>query len=224
MTTVTSATQAGTATGSTTAASPTSATSAADMETTFLKLLVAQLQNQDPLSPMDNSQITSQMAQISTVSGIQQLNTTIQSLTGQQTAADQVQAAALVGHQVMVAGSTLPLASNSAVGGFSLGQSVDQLTVTVLDSSGNVVHTANLGAQNAGMHTFQWDGTTDSGTSAPDGTYTFKVSGLAAGVAVSPQAMEVASVYGVVPSTTGSPTLDLGSLGTTTISNVQQIF
>jgi len=210
--------------GSTAASSASAITSAGDQQDRFLKLLVAQLQNQDPLNPMDNSAITSQMAQISTVSGIEQLNATLKSLTSQQSASDQVQAATLVGHQVLLNGSSIALSSSAAVAGFSLDQDVDQLSVSILDSSGNVVHTANLGAQKTGLHTFQWDGLTDSGAQAPDGNYTFKVTGTAAGTAVTSQALSLGAVYGVRTSDSGAPTLDLGSMGTAALSDIKQIF
>ncbi|HXC38023.1 MAG TPA: flagellar hook assembly protein FlgD [Burkholderiales bacterium] len=212
------------ASSSSASSSTTPATTASGQQDRFLKLLVAQLQNQDPLNPMDNSAITTQMAQISTVSGIEQLNDTLKSLTSQQNASDQVQAATLVGHQVLVNGSTIALSGGAAAAGFSLDQDVDQLSVSILDASGNVVHTANVGAQKSGLHTFQWDGLTDSGARAPDGSYTFKVTGTAAGAAVTPQALELAAVYGVRTSDSGAPILDLGSMGTAALPDIKQIF
>jgi len=84
------------------------------------------------------------------------------------------------------------------------------LTVSIKNSTGNVVHTVNLGAQPAGQHTFQWDGTADNGQSVPQGSYTFSVTALAAGKSVQPQALELGSVIGIVPGSSGT-TLDLGA-------------
>ena len=197
--------------------------SASDIQNQFLKMLVAQLNNQDPLNPMDSAQITDQMAQISTVGGIQQLNTTLQSLTSQGNTAQQIEAAGLVGHSVLVDGSSIALTANGAAGGFSLGQSVDELTVSIKDANGNVVHTVDLGQQASGMHTFAWDGTTDNGLTAAQGSYTFSISATAAGKSVTAESLSLAAVNGIVPGTSGT-TLDLGSQGTAQLSSVKQIF
>lgn len=192
-------------------------------EDRFLKLLVAQLKNQDPLNPMDNAQITSQMAQISTVSGIDKLNTTLQSLTGSMTATQPLQAAGLVGHQVMVAGSSLSLAAGGAAGGFDLAQAVDQLTVSITDASGQLIHKVELGPQKAGLQTFAWDGVADNGQAAANGTYNFSVSALAAGKKIDVQTMAIGRVDAVRPMADGM-TLSLGGVGSAKIGDVKQIF
>ena len=128
----------------------------------FLKLLVAQMQNQDPLSPMDNAQVTSQMAQINTVSGIEKLNTSVQGLSGQFVQMQALQGATLVGHDVVVPGDFLSINSGVAQGGFELGSAADNVTVEVLAPSGKVLDTINLGAQASGLHGFDWPaGTAD---------------------------------------------------------------
>ncbi len=128
----------------------------------FLKLLVAQMQNQDPLSPMDNAQVTSQMAQINTVSGIEKLNTSVQGLSGQFMQMQALQGATLVGHDVVVPGDLLSVGSGLAQGGFELGSAADNVTVEVLAPSGKVLDTIDLGAQTSGLHSFGWPaGTAD---------------------------------------------------------------
>ncbi len=122
----------------------------------FLKLLVAQMQNQDPLSPMDNAQVTSQMAQISTVNGIDKLNTSVQALSGQFVQMQALQGATLVGRDVVVPGDLLSISSGQAQGGFELGNAADSVTVEVLAPSGQVLDTIRLGAQTSGMHSFGW--------------------------------------------------------------------
>ena len=123
----------------------------------FLKLLVAQMQNQDPLNPMDNAQVTSQMAQINTVNGIQQLNTTVQGLSTQFMQMQALQGANLVGHDVIVPGNRLDIASGVGQGGFELTSAADAVKVEVLNAGGRVIDTLNLGAQTSGMHSFDWD-------------------------------------------------------------------
>jgi flagellar basal-body rod modification protein FlgD len=130
----------------------------------FLKLLVAQMQNQDPLNPLDNAQVTSQMAQINTVNGIEKLNTTVQALQGQFVQMQALQGAALVGRDVVVAGNKLDIADKVGQGGFELTSAADAVKVEVLNAGGHVVDTIRLGAQTAGRHGFEWDAskTTDT--------------------------------------------------------------
>jgi len=128
----------------------------------FLKLLVAQMQNQDPLNPMDNAQVTSQMAQINTVSGIEKLNASVTALSSQFVQMQALQGASLVGHDVVVPGDKLSITDGVAQGGFELSNAADQVKVEVLSASGQVVDTLNLGAQGSGLHSFVWDaGTAD---------------------------------------------------------------
>jgi flagellar basal-body rod modification protein FlgD len=147
-----------------TAANAGGATTAAAKDTSatdrFLKLLVTQMQNQDPLNPMDNAQVTSQMAQISTVSGIQDLNTTVNGLNAQFAQSQALQAATLVGHDVTLAGNRMDVSANdgTGVGGFSLASAATNVKITVSDSSGKVVDTVNLGGAPAGLNGFQWQG------------------------------------------------------------------
>ncbi|RBH50825.1 flagellar hook capping protein, partial [Pseudomonas sp. MWU13-2860] len=93
--------------------------SATDIQNNFLKLFVAQLRSQDPMNPMDNSQMTSQMAQISQVGGIQQLNQSMQALVGAQAASQSLMASSMIGKKVLVAGNDLPV--NEAGGGSTAG-------------------------------------------------------------------------------------------------------
>ena len=123
----------------------------------FLKLLVAQLNNQDPMNPMDNAQMTSQMAQISTVSGIEKLNTTVEKLNGQFVQMQAVQGAGLVGKDVLVAGNKITLDTDCATTiGFDLDTVAKNVVVSVKDSSGKIVDTLNLGTTKAGQQTFNW--------------------------------------------------------------------
>lgn len=152
----------------------------------FLKLLVAQMQNQDPLSPMDNAQVTSQMAQINTVSGIEKLNTTVQQLSSQFTQLQTLQGAALVGRDVVVAGNRLDIAPGDATvpavgqGGFELQAPADAVKVEILAPSGAVVDTLNLGAASAGLHSFDWP----AGAATNAAGYAFRVTATAGGVAL----------------------------------------
>ena len=149
----------------------------------FLKLLVAQMKNQDPLNPMDNAQVTSQMAQISTVSGIDKLNTTVQGLNKQFVQMQALQGATLVGHDVILPGSRLSANDAGLVqGGFDLARAADSVKVDVLNAAGGVIDTIDLGAQSSGRHGFEW--TPPAGVSAALGA-NFRVTAKSGAAAVS---------------------------------------
>jgi flagellar basal-body rod modification protein FlgD len=189
----------------------------------FLKLLTTQLKNQDPLNPMDNAQMTSQLAQISTVDGIEKLNATLQQMLSSTVDAEAMQAAALVGHQVMVAGSGLRLTDSGAAGGIELKAAADQTMLTIKDVNGLVVKTMNLGDLDAGLHNFTWDGKTDSGAQAVNGAYSISVTAKRGTDKVEASTLELAGVVSINRSSQGV-SLDLGQLGLAKMNDVKQIF
>lgn len=203
--------------------SSTTDTSAADLQSNFLTLLVTQLQNQDPTNPMDNSQLTTQLAQINTLSGIEKLNTTLGSISGQINSGQSLQATTLIGHGVMVDGSQVLVGSGQTTPfGVSLEQASTATTATITDSTGKVVQTINLGGLSAGVHTFSWDGSTTDGTTAADGKYSVSLSASNATGQLVTQPLNYALVNGVTNDTSGA-VLDLGTMGSTTLANVRQI-
>ena len=218
-----------TSTGGTSGTSGTTGTSgsataaaAKDASDRFLTLLVAQLQNQDPLNPLDNAQVTTQLAQISTVSGISQLNDTVAALGASMGISQYLQAANLVGHDVVLGGNDLGLADGKAQGGMQLSSAADHVTVAISDAAGNVVRTLDLGAQDAGARYFDWDGKTDSGSAAPAGHYTFAVTATASGKAVTFDTLMHATVEGIV-STPGGALLQLNNGNQIAFDAVKQI-
>ena len=130
------------------------------MQDRFLKLLVAQINNQDPMNPMDNAQMTTQMAQINTVNGIQQLNQTMSQVASQLMSMQVLQSASMVGRSVLTPGSALPLDPTTKIanGAFSLSDAADNVKIEVLSPGGQVLDTLNSGALGAGRHSFNWDG------------------------------------------------------------------
>ena len=143
----------GAATASTSKAS---SVNQAGSEDRFLKLLVAQLSNQDPMNPMDNAQMTSQMAQISTVSGIEKLNTTVEALNGQFVQMQAVQGAGLVGKDVLLKGDKLSVVDDVPQASFDLDSAAGRVVVEVRSPAGRLVDTLNLGPQSAGRHDVPW--------------------------------------------------------------------
>ena len=194
-----------------------------DAQNRFLKLLTTQLKNQDPLNPMDNAQMTSQLAQISTVDGIEKLNATLQKLVASSVDGEAMQAAALVGHQVMVPGSGLRLGDAGAGGGLVLESSADRVTVTIKDANGIVMRSLDLGSLDAGTHNYSWDGATDAGAQAVNGNYQVTVSAVRGSEKVGATVLELAAVSNINRSTQGV-TLNLGHLGLVKLGDVKQIF
>ncbi|QTF07968.1 flagellar hook assembly protein FlgD [Brenneria izadpanahii] len=210
-------------TSATTTTSSSTASSSSDLQNEFLTLLVAQLQNQDPTDPMDNSQLTTQLAQISMLSGIENLNTTLGSIGTQLDESNALQAASLIGKGVLIDGDSIVVGEDgsSTAFGVELEDNASNVTVTISDSSGNVVRSVDLGSQSAGVLAYTWDGTNNSGESVGAGTYTFSVSATSSsGGSVTATELTYAQVYGV---STDDSTLNLGLAGTATLDDVKLI-
>lgn len=133
------------------------ATSASEQSDRFLKLLVTQMQNQDPLNPLDNAQVTSQMAQISTVTGIETLNTTVNGLNSQFIQLQAMQAAALVGHDVAIEGDGLRIQDTLGDGGFELSSAAEKVTIEIRSATDELIDTIEMTDVAAGRHDFQWE-------------------------------------------------------------------
>jgi flagellar basal-body rod modification protein FlgD len=193
-----------------------------DAQDRFLKLLVAQMRNQDPLNPLDNAQVTSQLAQISTVSGIDRLNATLQTLAAGFAANQGLQAAGMIGRGVLAPGSTLTMENGAAIGGVDLPQPVDRLIVTIRDGSGTALHSMDLGPMPEGVLAFQWDGVTDSGARAVDGKYSFSVSAQQGDRKVDPVTLSFGRVRSISPES-GGVVLDVSGLGMIGLPEIRQI-
>jgi flagellar basal-body rod modification protein FlgD len=186
----------------------------------FLQLLVAQMKNQDPLNPMDNAQVTSQMAQINTVTGIDKLNSTVAGLSAQFMQMQAMQGASLVGHDVIVPGNKLDVDATTAVGqgGFEIQTPADAVKVEILAPSGAVVQTLNLGAQGAGMHSFDWP----AGTATDSSGLTFRVTATTGGVAIASTAL-MRDRVDAVTTNGNSFNLELEKSGSTPYASVKAL-
>ncbi|MGO1309571.1 MAG: flagellar hook assembly protein FlgD [Kluyvera intermedia] len=222
-------TASSTATSSSSSVSSTGTNSSSDLQSSFLTLLVAQLKNQDPTNPLQNNELTSQLAQISTLSGIEKLNTTLGSISGQIDNSQSLQASSLVGRGVMIPGTSILAGKSSSSDsvdttpfGIELPQAAEKVTATITDGNGKVVRTLNMGAQTAGVHTFTWDGLMDDGAAVPDGAYTINFAASQGTTQLVAQPLQFALVQGVTLGKDGNK-LDLGTYGTTTLDEVRQI-
>ncbi len=200
------------------ATSAVSAANEAGSQDRFLKLLVTQLKNQDPLSPMDNAQLTSQIAQINTVSGIATLNTSVQQLSTQFLQMQSLQGASLVGKNVIVPGNKIDIADGVGQGGFELASAADAVRVEVLSPAGRVVDTINLGAQSSGLHSFDWA----SGGYDANSNLRFRVTATSGSTTLSSTALMRDRVNAV--STSGDALmLELKSTGTVAYTTIRAI-
>ncbi len=190
----------------------------------FLKLLTTQLKMQDPLNPMDNAQVTSQLAQISTVDGISKLNSTLEKLSASSSEGQHLQAAALVGHAVLVEGSNLGLVNGTSMGGIELTTPADRVTVSIKNASGVLVRELDLGDRDAGITQFAWDGKDEAGTPvAQDGKYSFTVKAVQGTQKLVGTPLELTTVNSVERSG-GVTRLNVGQQALVTMNDIKQIY
>ncbi len=220
MSTTINSTTANTAANSVSSTSSVNVNSANAQQDRFLKLLVAQMNNQDPMNPLDNAQMTSQIAQINTVTGIEKLNSTVENLASQFASQQLMQGTALVGRKVLVEGNQLALDSESkqAYGAIDLAGSASNVKVQVLDASNREVGTVDLGTLSAGRHDFSWNASSYEG----EGPLRFKVVAMNGETAVGSTALNLDQVSAVSLSN-GALQLELARGGSTTQSAVKAI-
>lgn len=193
------------------------------LEDRFLTLLVTQIQNQDPLNPMENAELTSQLAQINTVKGIAGLNATMEKLLTSYSDALSMQSAALVGKNVLSAGNKLSLTEAGAIGGINLAEAADQVTVTITSAAGAKVAEQKLGEQEAGVIDFYWDGKDLDGNPVAAGDYKFTVNATQGGKTVDATALQFGTVSALVRTASGFQ-LEIPGIGQVDFGSVQQIY
>ncbi|WP_310448185.1 flagellar hook assembly protein FlgD [Thiobacillus sp.] len=194
-----------------------------ETEDRFLSLLVAQMKNQDPLNPLDNAQVTSQLAQLSTVQGIENMNATLESLAASMGVGQMSEAASLIGHGVLVPGNTLNPSLQQDVVGFELSRPADSVSISILDAAGNEVRKLDLGSREEGVNVVAWDGLTSNGSTAPAGKYSFVVDATQSGQKVSNTALYLNAVTSVSQSSEGVK-LNLADNESVSYAEIRQIF
>jgi len=173
-------------------------TALSDNYDTFLILLTAQLQNQDPLAPMDSTQFTQQLVQFSQVEQQIRTNEQLEGLVGQYQAASAGAALSYLGKDAIIEASDTYLAGGEANWAYTLPENAASMTVNVRDSTGRIIYTSETEPRTGGEHLFTWDGTTNSGGTAADGIYelTFEAQN-AAGTAIRPTVNVRETIMGV---------------------------
>lgn len=207
---------------------PTNAASSAKSTTLgqadFLKLMTAQLNNQDPFAPVDNTQMVAQMAQFSSLAGITDMSTTLKAISDKLGATSTADATAYIGKTVLTEGSTAyPRAAGGIAGGVELDADATKATVTIASVDGQILKTLQLGPQHAGTATFDWDGTTDTGDQAGAGPFRVSVAAQDAGKSVASRTLVWAPVQSVSMPSTGPAILTLPGIGPVPTTAVRQI-
>jgi len=190
----------------------------------FLQLITAQLQDQDPTQPADPNQMLNELASLSEVSGMNNMDSSIGSLSSSMQSAQLLNGTNLIGHGVLASGSTAALTAGGQVSGaVQAPAGATSVTIQVIDSTGQLVRTLQVAPQSSGLTGFSWDGTTNSGGAAPPGTYAFLASAVSGGAP--------ASVATYLQSTVNSVTIDPSTQtlslntnsGTLSLSDVVQV-
>lgn len=189
----------------------------------FMKLLVEQMKNQDPLNPMDNAQVTSQMAQLSTVTGIDKLNSTLESLIASVQTGQSYQASSMIGHNVLVTGNDISSSGTGGYFGVNLPVGADKLTITIKNAAGTPIRTVDMGSQSAGTIPLQWDGLADDGSVASTGNYSFDATATVSGTKVAANTLNYAKVMSISNDTSGLK-LNLSNLASVNTSDVKEIY
>ncbi|WP_120993183.1 flagellar hook assembly protein FlgD [Stutzerimonas urumqiensis] len=191
----------------------------------FLKLLVAQLNNQDPLSPQENGEFIAQMAQFSTVEGIGNLNTSMEEILSSSQSTQALQASSLVGRKVIATTDKSVVDTTQTMkGSVNLTSSTSNLAVNVYNASGEKVGRVELGQQSAGQVSFMWDGKDASGNVLPPGTYKFEAQASVDGTNIAMSTNLPANVDSVTLGQNGGEmTLNLAGIGAMPLSSVKVI-
>ncbi len=213
--------------GITRAATAPTTTTAANSSTLnqsdFLKLMTAQMQNQDPFNPVDNTQMVAQMAQFSSLAGISEMSTTMKSIAEKLNTTSASDAMAYVGKTVLTTGDTAyGRTSGGLEGGIELDAAATNVNVTITDANGGVLKTMSLGSAPKGSVNYDWDGKTMTGEDAGTGPFKVIVNAQNNGTTIASRNLVWAPVQSV-STTTGAAILTLPGLGEVPVTAVRQI-
>lgn len=191
----------------------------------FLTLMTAQMKNQDPFDPVDNTQMVAQMAQFSSLAGISEMNTTLQAIAAKLGATSTTDMVAWVGRTVLTEGNVAYPRTDGSLGGMiELGAAAAEVNVVIEGPNGEILKSVSLGAAPAGRTEFEWDGTTDTGEPAGDGPFTIRVAARDAdGAAVTARPLVWAPVTSVAMGSDGNPILTLPGIGQVSTTAIRQI-
>ncbi len=191
----------------------------------FFELMIAQLQQQDPLQPMESSEFMGQIAQFANVNGIQEMQQSINQMVGALQSSQALQASTLVGRDVLIGSDRGTLGAGAGLfGAADLPAATGELSVNIFDPAGRLVRTLELGSQAAGLARFVWDGIGNDGQPAPAGQYTVSATASIDGEPVALSTLIQARVESVtLRQNPPGATLNLGGLGAVDMQDVRQL-
>ncbi|MGQ9659965.1 MAG: flagellar hook assembly protein FlgD [Thermochromatium sp.] len=191
----------------------------------FLRLLTTQLKTQDPTNPVKNEDFVAQMAQFSTLAGIKNLTSSFESLSQTLLQGQTLDAATLVGKNVLVPANKMQLSEGQGVSGaLDLSTSASQVRVDIYDASGRLVQSLDLGTLSAGLQDFEWDGTLSDGSVAPAGSYEFRITAQINGTTQALTGYLNGQVKSVSANTNGSGLmLNVQGIGQVSFSDVLRV-
>jgi flagellar basal-body rod modification protein FlgD len=190
----------------------------------FIKLMTAQMKNQDPFEPMDNSQMVAQMAQFSSLSSQSEMATTLKSIATKLGAATTSDALGFVGKTVLIEGAAAyPRAGGGFAGAVELGGAASAVHLTIARANGDVVRTVGLGAHAAGTLSYDWDGTDDAGEATGNGPFTVTAHARDGAKTVAARTLVWAPVTSVSMPSGAAPVLTLPGIGQVATTAVRAI-
>ena len=190
----------------------------------FMKMMLAQMQNQDPLKPTDNTQFLAQMAQLSSVAGINEMKTSISDLANSMSSSQWLNASGLIGKTVLVPTESVGVSQGVPINGqVSLDTSAQNVRIDITTDSGELVRQVNLGPQSAGSLSFQWDGTNNDGQQLPNGNYKIAATAIRGSTSEALTTSVQGTVHSVSMQKGGGTELDLGPMGSVKLSDVKAV-
>lgn len=195
-----------------------------DLQKNFLSLLIAQIKNQDPTDPIKNTELTSQLAQINTASGIERLNNTVGTFSSRINNSQNIQVSSLIGRRIMVVNDKIVHNQGSKTRfGIELISNTTSVTVQIKDDKGTVVYLQQVDKLPAGTYNLLWDGKDLDGHDVITGKYNVVVTAMNKDKHVPANSLSEALVNSIITSSDSDPIIDIGVLGITKLSNVREI-
>ena len=189
----------------------------------FLKLMTAQMNNQDPFNPVDNTQMVAQMAQFSSLAGISEMSSTLKAIADKLGATSTADAVSYVGRTVLTEGTVAYGRTDGGLAGaIELGGDATDVRVTISDANGQTLKTLSLGKQAKGTASYDWDGKTDAGVDAGTGPFSISITAQNDGNAVAATGLVWAPVQSV-STASGALRLSLPGIGDVPATAVRQI-
>jgi len=196
-----------------------------DLQNNFLEIFLSQMQNQDPINPMTNNELTSQLTEMNTANGIEQINANLIALKQQIHRNQSFQISSLIGHGVLFPSSKVYYnSSRNSTFGIDLSEDATSVDTEISDQNGKILFFKNMGPLPAGMHDFSWDGITNDGLQVKNGTYNFSINAKKGDKSINFSPLTYAKVQGVITSLKDDAVIDLEHFKEIAIQHVRKIF